>query len=107
MARSTQYAQIASPEGHHGGNAGKPLRLSDFGWIEGTEKMHHDDVEILKFMRNWRSSIQARAEELQREAEEAERVRAESRRRQNLSPLEAKVERLETSPVTRERSFRS
>ena len=96
MARSTQFAQIASPEGRHGGNAGRPLRLSDFGSIEGTEKMHHDDVEILKIMRELAvKSIEARAEELRGEAEEAERVRAESRRRQNLSPLEAKVERLE------------
>jgi hypothetical protein len=39
--------------------------------------------------------IEQRADELQAEAVEAERVRAESRRQQNMSPLEAKVERLE------------
>lgn len=39
--------------------------------------------------------IEQRAEELLAEAEEAERVRAESRRQQNMSPLEAKVEKLE------------
>ena len=27
LARSTQLAQIASPKGRHGGNAGKRLRL--------------------------------------------------------------------------------
>ena len=39
--------------------------------------------------------IERRADELRVEAEEAERVHAESRRRQNMSPLEAKVEGLE------------
>jgi hypothetical protein len=39
--------------------------------------------------------IEQRAEELLAEAEEAERVRADTLRRQNMSPLEAKVERLE------------
>jgi hypothetical protein len=39
--------------------------------------------------------IEQRAEELLTQAEEAERVRADTLRRQNMSPLEAKIEALE------------
>jgi hypothetical protein len=71
-------------------------QVGGFVSMEGIETMHHDDLAILKVRAGqivrW---TERRADELRAEADEAERVRAESQRQQNMSPLEAKVERLE------------
>jgi hypothetical protein len=71
-------------------------QVGEFVSMEGIETMHHDDLAILKVRAGqivrW---TERRADEVRAEADEADRVRAESERRQNMSPLEAKVEALE------------
>jgi hypothetical protein len=70
--------------------------VSEFVSMEGLETMHHDDLAILKVKAEltvqW---TERRANEVQAELEEAEAVRAESLRRQNQSPTEARFERIE------------
>jgi hypothetical protein len=84
-------------------NAGKTIRqfrpdeeIGDFPSLEGIETMHWGDLGVLETQGKIAVMlIERRANGLQAEAEEAERARAENLRRQNMNPLEAKVERLE------------
>jgi hypothetical protein len=70
--------------------------LGDFPSLQGIETMHHDDLEVLKVRCEWLvRSIERRADEIQSEADEAERLRAENLRRLNMSPTDARIERLE------------
>jgi hypothetical protein len=71
-------------------------QVGGFGSIEGIETMHHDDLEILKITRGLEvKGLERRADDVQAEVEEAERVRAETQRQQNMTPLEVRIERLE------------
>jgi hypothetical protein len=64
--------------------------------LEGIEMMDSGDLGIPEaFCKLTVRVIEQRADELVAEAEEAERIRTETLRQQNMSPLEAKVEKLE------------
>jgi hypothetical protein len=71
-------------------------QIGDFPSLEGIETKGSGDLGVREvFCQLAVRVIEQRADELQAEADAAERVRAESRRQQNMSPIEAKVERLE------------
>jgi hypothetical protein len=71
-------------------------QIGTFPSLEGIETMGSGDLGIREvFCKLAVRVIEQRADELQAEADEAERVRAERQRTQNMSPLEAKVEKLE------------
>lgn len=71
-------------------------QVDDFGSMDGIETMRWDDLEILRITRGLRvRRVEDRAGELRAKAEEAERVRAETQRQENMSPLEARIEKLE------------
>jgi len=84
-------------------NAAKTIRqyrpneeIGDFPSLEGLETMGSGTLGVCEVMCELAVKVvERRADELLAEAEEAERVRAESLRRQSQSPLEAKVEALE------------
>jgi hypothetical protein len=66
-----------------------------FPSLEGIETAGSGDLGVREvFCKLAVRVIEQRADELVAEAEEAERIRAESLRRQNMSPLEAEVEAL-------------
>jgi hypothetical protein len=68
----------------------------DFPSLEGIETMGSSTLVVLDVTSELAVKVaERRADELLTEAEDVERVRAENLRRQNMSPLEAKVERLE------------
>lgn len=71
-------------------------QVGNFPLLDGIETMGIVDLELLKTS-CWAATknIQQHADKVQAEVDEAERVRAENLRRQNQSPLEAKVEALE------------
>jgi hypothetical protein len=67
-----------------------------FPSLEGLETMGPGTLGVCEVMCELAVKVaERRADELQAEAEDVERVRAETLRRQNQSPLEAKVEALE------------
>jgi hypothetical protein len=71
-------------------------KIGDFPSLEGIETMGPGTLGVCELMCELEVKVaERRADELLAEAEEAERVRAESLRRQSQSPLEAKVEALE------------
>jgi hypothetical protein len=71
-------------------------QIGNFPSLEGIETAGSGELGVREvFCRLAVKVIEQRAEDLLVEAEQAERVRAESLRRQNQSPLEAKVEALE------------
>jgi hypothetical protein len=70
--------------------------IGDFPKLEGLETMGPGSLGVCEVMCELAVKVaERRADELLAEAEQAERVRAESLRRQSQSPLEAKVEALE------------
>jgi hypothetical protein len=70
-------------------------QIGTFPSLQGIEKMGSGDLGIQEvFCKLAVMAIEQRADELVAEAEEAERIRAESLRRQNMSPLEAEIEAL-------------
>jgi hypothetical protein len=70
-------------------------QIGTFPSLQGIEKMGSGDLGIQEvFCKLAVMAIEQRADELVAEAEEAERIRAESLRRQNMSPLEAEIETL-------------
>ena len=84
-------------------NAGKTIRqfapdetISGFPPLEGIETMHWGELGVLEVQCDLAVMlIERRADELHAAAKAVERDRAEIVRRQNMSPLEAKVEALE------------
>jgi hypothetical protein len=71
--------------------------IGNFPSLEGIETAGSGELGVREvFCRLAVKVIEQRAEDLLVEAEQAERVRAEGLRRQNMSPLEAKVEALES-----------
>ena len=71
-------------------------QIGTFPSLEGIETMGSGDLGVREvFCQLAVRVIEQRADELVAEAEEVERARAETLRRQNQSPLEAKVEALE------------
>jgi hypothetical protein len=71
-------------------------QIGNFPSLEGIETSGSGDLGIREcFAKLAVLVVERRADELLTDAEEAERVRAEGLRRQNQSPLEAKVESLE------------
>jgi hypothetical protein len=95
-------ASVRSLEGRFG-NAAETIRrirpdekIGTFPSLEGIETSGSNDLGVREvFCRLAVKVIEQRADDLFAEAEQAERVRAESLRRQSQSPLEAKVEALE------------
>jgi hypothetical protein len=70
--------------------------IGDFPSLEGIETMGPGTLGVCEVMCELAVKVaERRADELLTEAEDVERVRAENLRRQNQSPLEAKVEALE------------
>jgi hypothetical protein len=68
----------------------------DFPSLEGIETMGSSTLAVLDVTSELAVKVaERRADELLTEAEDVERVRAENLRRQNQSPLEARVEALE------------
>jgi hypothetical protein len=71
-------------------------QIGDFVPMEGLEAMHHDDLEVLKVRIEWLvKGVERRAAEVQAEVAEAARARAERERQQNMTPLEARIEKIE------------
>ena len=71
-------------------------QIGDFPSMEGVETIGSGDLGIRECLAKLAvQAVERRSNELVAEAEESERVRAESLRQQNMSPLEAKVEMLE------------
>jgi hypothetical protein len=70
--------------------------IGDFPSLEGLETMGPGTLGLCEVTCELAVKVaERRADELLAEAEEAERVRAENLRRQNMSPLEARMEKLE------------
>jgi hypothetical protein len=70
--------------------------IGSFPSLEGIETCGSGDLGIREcFAKLAVQSVERRADELVAEAEEAERIRIESLHHQSISPLEAKIERLE------------
>ncbi len=70
--------------------------VGDFPSLDGIETKSYADLEVLKVLCELAvRHVERRADVIERDLKEAEKVRAESLRRQNMSPLEAKVEALE------------
>jgi len=70
--------------------------IGNFPSLEGIETLGPSDLGIREvFAKLAVHAVERRADELLAEEEEAERVRAETLRRQNQSPLEATIEKLE------------
>jgi hypothetical protein len=71
-------------------------QVGEFVSMEGLETMHHDDLEILKVRAGqivtW---AERRADEVREEVDEAERIRAESHRQQNMTEDQAWREKIE------------
>jgi hypothetical protein len=85
-------------------NAGQTIKryrpdeeIGDFPPSAGAiETMHWGELGVHEVLCQLSVKVvEQRADELVAEAEEAERIRVESQRQQNMSPLEAKIERLE------------
>jgi hypothetical protein len=97
-----QIASLRSLE-HRFNSAAETIRqyrpdeeIGDFPSLEGLETMGPGTLGVCEVMCGLAVKVaERRADELVAEAEEAERIRAETLRRQNQSPLEAKVEALE------------
>jgi hypothetical protein len=97
-----QIASLRSLE-HRFKNAAETIRqyrsdeeIRDFPSLEGIEAMPSGELGVREVLCQLAVKvIERRADELVAEAEEVERARAETLRRQNQSPLEAKVEALE------------
>lgn len=71
-------------------------KIGNFPSLEGIEMLGSGDLGIREcFAKLAVQAVERRSDELLAETEEAERVRAESLRLQNTSPLEARIERLE------------
>jgi hypothetical protein len=71
-------------------------KIGNFPSLEGIETMGSGDLGIREcFAKLAVHAVERRSDELLAEAEEAERVRAESLRRQNMGSLEARIEKLE------------
>jgi hypothetical protein len=71
-------------------------QIGDFPSLEGIETLGSGDLGIREcFAKLAAQAVERRSDQLLAEAEEAERVRAETLRRQDMSPLEAKIEKLE------------
>ena len=71
-------------------------KVGDFPSLNGIETMRYADLEVLKVMCGLAvRHVERRASDVQAEVDEAERIRAENLRRQNMTPLEARVEGLE------------
>jgi hypothetical protein len=71
-------------------------QVGDFPSLEGIETMSYADLEIRKVLCELAiRHVERRADEIERDLKEAENARAETLRRENQSPLEAKVEALE------------
>jgi hypothetical protein len=71
-------------------------KVGDFPSLEGIETMSWGDLGIRECLAKLAvQSVERHADKVQAEVEEAEKARAESLRRQNMTPLEAKVEGLE------------
>jgi hypothetical protein len=71
-------------------------QIGNFPSLEGIETMGSGDLGIREcFAKLAVQAVERRADELVAEAEEAERIRAETLRRQTMSPMEAKIEKLE------------
>jgi hypothetical protein len=70
--------------------------IGDFPSLEGADVMHHGDFGVLEVQCGLAVKfIEQRANALQDEAEEADRLRAESVRRQNMTEDEAWREKIE------------
>ena len=71
-------------------------KIGNFPSLEGIETLGSGELGVREvFCRLAVKVIEQRAEDLFAEAEEADRVRAEGLRLQNMNPLEAKIEKLE------------
>ncbi len=70
--------------------------VAAFPSLEGIDEKHLNELKILEVICKLAAiSVQNRADQLRAEAEEAERVRAETLRQKNMSPLEGRLESLE------------
>ena len=71
-------------------------QISTFPSLEGIETAGSGELGVREvFCKLAVRVIEQRVDQLVAEAEELERIRAESQRQQNMSPLEAKIEKLE------------
>jgi hypothetical protein len=71
-------------------------QIGNFPSLEGIETLGSSDLGIREvFAKLAVHAVEQRADEFLAEAEEAERLHAERLRQQNMSPLEAKIEKLE------------